>query len=80
MNNISKKVSFILRDKVSPIKFLKERPDDTIWLRKGMSDDTLCEVEVKTIYLFDYNGNEVRSYFNYSIRLFFDLDDFFYTY
>jgi len=77
MNNISKKLFFFLRDKVSPIKFLKERPDDTIWLRKRMSDDTLCEVEVKPIYLFDYNGNEVKPYFSYSIRLFFDLDDFF---
>lgn len=35
MNNISKKLFFFLRDKVSPIKFLKERPDGSICLEKG---------------------------------------------
>jgi hypothetical protein len=76
-NRISEKLFYFLRDKVSPIKFLKERPDGTIWLRRRMSDNKLCEIEVNTIYLFDHNGNEVKPYFNYSIRLFFDLDDFF---
>ena len=42
-----------------------------------MPDGKLCEIEVKTIYLFDHNGNEVKPYFNYSIRLFFDIGDFF---
>jgi hypothetical protein len=77
MNSVSKKLFYFLRDKVSPIKFLNERPDGSVWLRKRMSDGKLCEIEVKTIYLFDHNGKEVKPYFNYSIRLFFDLDDFF---
>jgi hypothetical protein len=77
MNSVSKKLFYFLRDKVSPIKYLNERPDGSVWLRKRMSDGKLCEIEVKTIYLFDHNGKEVKPYFNYSIRLFFDLDDFF---
>ncbi len=77
MNSVSKKLFYFLRDKVSPIKYLKERPDGTIWLKRRMSDNKLCEIEVKTIYLFDHNGNEVKPYFNYSIRLFFDLDSYF---
>ena len=77
MNSVSKKLFYFLRDKVSPIKFLKERPDGTIWLRRRMPDGKLCEIEVKTIYLFDHNGKEVKPYFNYSIRLFFYLADFF---
>jgi hypothetical protein len=69
MNSVSKKLFYFLRD--------NERPDGSVWLRKRMSDGKLCEIEVKTIYLFDHNGKEVKPYFNYSIRLFFDLDDFF---
>ncbi len=76
-NRISEKLFYFLRDKVSPIKFLNERPDGSIWLRRRMSDNKLCEIEVNTIYLFDHNGNQVKPYFNYSIRLFFDLDYFF---
>ena len=37
-NRISEKLFYFLRDKVSPIKFLNERPDGSIWLRKRMSD------------------------------------------
>lgn len=57
-DNISEKLFYFLRDKVSPIKFLNERPDGSIWLRKRMSDGKLCEIEIKTI-----------PYFNYSIRI-----------
>ncbi len=77
MNSVSKKLFYFLRDKVSPIIFLKERPDGSIWLRRRMSDNKLCEIEVKTIYLFDHNGNEVKPYFNYSISIDIDLDDYF---
>ena len=68
----NEKLFYFLRDKVSPIKFLKERPDGSIWLRKRMSDDKLCEIELKIVYLFDHNGNEVEPYFNYSINIYFD--------
>ena len=76
-NRISEKLFYFLRDKVSPIKFLKERPDGTIWLRRRMSDNKLCEIEVKTIYLFDHNSNEVKPYFNYSVKLYYYIDGFF---
>lgn len=76
-DSISEKLFYFLRDKVSPIKFLNERPDGSIWLRKRMSDGKLCEIEVKTIYLFDHNGNEVKPYFNYSISIDIHLDDYF---
>jgi hypothetical protein len=78
MNSVSKKLFYFLRDKVSPIKFLEERPDGTIWLRKRMSDNKLCEIEVKTIYLYDHstqvklpdgNYSFPTEYHNYSIRL-----------
>jgi hypothetical protein len=78
MNSVSKKLFYFLRDKVSPIKFLEERPDGTIWLRKRMSDNKLCEIEIKTIYLYDHstqvklpdgNYSFPTEYHNYSIRL-----------
>jgi len=68
----NEKLFYFLRDKVSPIKFLKERPDGSIWLRKRMSNDKLCEIELKIVYLFDHKGNEVEPYFNYSINIYFD--------
>jgi hypothetical protein len=78
MNSVSKKLFYFLRDKVSPIKFLKERPDGTIWLGRRMSNGNLFEIEVKTIYLYDHStqvklpdGNYTfpTEYHNYSIRL-----------
>jgi hypothetical protein len=81
MNSVSKKLFYFLRDKVSPIKFLEERPDGTIWLRKRMSDNKLCEIEIKTIYLYDHstqvklpdgNYSFPTEYHNYSIRLAYD--------
>lgn len=74
---ISKNLFYFLRDKISPIRFLSERPDGSVWLRRRMSNGELSEIELKKIYLFDYNGNEVKPFFNYSIRLFFDIHDFF---
>lgn len=77
MNNVSKKLFYFLRDKVSTIKYLNKIEDGSICLRKRMSDGKLFEIEVKTIYLFDHNGNEVKPYFNYSISIYIDLDDYF---
>jgi len=49
-NKISKKLFFFLRDKVSPIKYLDERPKGEIWFRKRNSEGkTLIEVEIKPI-------------------------------
>lgn len=59
-NNISKKLFFFLRDKISPIRYLEERPDGSIWLSKR--DETgkiVYEIEIKpypteaTIYMTD---------------------------
>lgn len=41
------RLSFFLRNKVSSIKFLKERPNGSFWLRKRMG--TLCEIEVTPV-------------------------------
>jgi len=75
-NNIGEKLFYFLRDKVSPIKFLKNRPDGSISLKKRTSDDKLIEIEIQKIYLFDHSSNEVKPYFNYSIKTFFDIDSF----
>ena len=78
MNSVSKKLFYFLRDKFSPIKFLREREDGSIWLRRRMSDNKLFEIEIKTIYLYDHStqvklsdGNYTfpTEYHNYSIRL-----------
>lgn len=59
-NKISPKLFYFLRDKVSPIRYLEERPDGSIWLSKR--DETgkiLYEIEIKpypseaTIYMTD---------------------------
>jgi len=63
-NNIGEKLFYFIRDKVSPIKFLENRPDGSIWLKKRMSDDKLIEIEIQKIYLY------------YSIKTFFDIDSF----
>lgn len=79
MNKVSKRLFYFLRDKVSPIKFLNERPDGTIWLKRRMSNGELSEIEIKTIYLFDHSpqfktNNDVytfpKEYHEYLISLY----------
>lgn len=49
-NKISKNLFFFLRDKVSPIKYLDERPKGEIWFRKRNSEGKVSiEVEIKPI-------------------------------
>jgi len=75
--NISEKLFYFLRDKVSPIKFMLERPDGEIWLKKRFNDG-LCELELrpipveaaiyvtnsKGVYKPDHTGNyKVRLYY-----------------
>ena len=49
-NKISKKLFFFLRDKVSPIKYLDERPKGEIWFRKRNSEGRISiEVEIRPI-------------------------------
>jgi hypothetical protein len=49
-NKISEKLFYFLRDKVSPIKYLEERPNKEIWFRKRNSEGKISiEVEIKPI-------------------------------
>ena len=82
-SKISKKLFFFLRDKVSPIKFLEERPDKEIWFRKRNSEGRISiEVEIRPIpveaciYIsqdsgfFKPIGNE-----NYKVKIYEQLSD-----
>jgi hypothetical protein len=49
-NKISENLFYFLRDKVSPIKYLDERPNKEIWFRKRNSEGRVSiEVEIKRI-------------------------------
>lgn len=82
-NKISRKIFFFLRDKVSPIKYLDERPNREIWFRKRNSEGRISiEVEIRPvpveacIYLsqdsglFSPVGNE-----NYKVKIYQQLSD-----
>ena len=59
-NKISKRLFFFLRDKVSPIKFLDERPKGEIWFRKRNSEGKVSiEVEIKPLptYRFIFSND-----------------------
>ena len=51
LNNISQKLFYFLRDKVSSIKYEVERSDDSIWLKTRVNDKVggLCEIEIRPI-------------------------------
>ncbi len=49
-NKVSQKLFYFLRDKISPIKYLDERPGKEIWFRKRNSEGRISfEVEIKPI-------------------------------
>jgi hypothetical protein len=49
-SKVSKKLFYFLRDKVSPIKYLDERPNKEIWFRKRNSEGKVSiEVEIKRV-------------------------------
>ena len=72
-NKISKKLFLFLRDKVSPIKYLDDRPNGEIWFRKrNLEGRVSIEVEIKPFPLFaDY---EVKVYKLYGQVLEFPLN------
>ena len=81
-SKVSKKLFYFLRDKVSPIKFLDERPKGEIWFRKRNSEGKVSiEVEIKPvpveacIYLSDDSGlfNIVDGE-NYKVKIYHQLN------
>ena len=80
-NKISKKLFFFLRDKVSPIKFLDERPRKEIWFHKRNSEGRvsieveMCPIPVEAcIYTTDYKNIFKPSDENYKVKLYLEGD------
>jgi len=80
-NKISKKLFFFLRDKVSPIKFLDERPGKEIWFHKRNSEGRvsieveICPIPVEAcIYTTDYKNIFKPSDENYKVKLYLEGD------
>jgi hypothetical protein len=71
-NKVSKKLFYFLRDKVSPIKFLDERPKGEIWFRKRNSEGKVSiEVEIKPLPTYQFIFLHAPQFFsNYSSGLF----------
>jgi hypothetical protein len=81
-NKISQNLFYFLRDKVSPIKFLEERPDGEIWFLKRNSEGRVSiEVEIKRIpsEACIYNDNESGLFNiigeNYKVKIYEQLSD-----
>ena len=83
-NKISKNLFFFLRDKVSPIKYLDERPKGEIWFRKRNSEGKVSiEVEIKPIppeaCIYVSNRNESGLFVigseNYMVEIYKQLSD-----
>jgi hypothetical protein len=84
-NKISKNLFFFLRDKVSPIKYLDERPKGEIWFRKRNSEGKVSiEVEIKPIppeaCIYGSNRNEsglfnIIGSENYMVEIYKQLSD-----
>jgi hypothetical protein len=64
-NKVSQKLFYFLRDKISPIKYLDERPNKELWFRKRNSEGRISiEVEIRPI------PDEVFLYLNKDSGLF----------
>ena len=84
-NKISKKLFFFLRDKVSTIKYLDERPDKEIWFRKKNSEGKVSiEVEIKPLptYRFIFSNDSSGLFHpinkegeNYQVKIYEQLSD-----
>lgn len=81
-DKISKKLFFFLRDKVSPIKFLDERPNKELWFRKRNSEGRISiEVEIKPvpveacIYLNHDSGFFKPMGENFKVKIYHQLSD-----
>lgn len=76
-NRVSKKLFFFLRDKISPIKYLDERPNKELWFRKRNSEGKVSmEIEIypipveSCIYTTDYKNIFKPSDENYKVKLY----------
>lgn len=91
LRNVSEKLFYFLRDKVSPIKYLDERLDNSIWLNKRGSDGKiLYEMELTpedemfhsfiasspNTYKVRILGNDENIEFKYTFKDFIDIDDY----
>ena len=82
LNKVSEKLFYFLRDKVSPIKYLKIRPDREIWLKKRL-DRGLCEIEIipipaeAAIYITDEHKlyNPINGDGNYKVKIYYPTID-----
>jgi hypothetical protein len=81
-NKISQNLFYFLRDKVSSIKYLNERPNGEIWFRKRNSEGRISiEVEIKPIppevciYIDNESGlfNIIGE--NYKVKIYEQLSD-----
>lgn len=77
LDKVSKRLFFFLRDKVSPIKYLDERPNKELWFcKKNSNGKVLMEVEIKPIpvsaciYTTDYKNIFKLSDENYKVKLY----------
>jgi hypothetical protein len=85
-NKVSQKLFYFLRDKVSPIKFLDERPKGEIWFRKRNSEGKVSiEVEIKPLptYQFIFSNDSSGLFHpinkegeNYEVKIYEQLSDF----
>lgn len=84
-NKVSQKLFYFLRDKVSPIKFLDERPKGEIWFRKRNSEGKVSiEVEIKPLptYQFIFSNDSSGLFHpinkegeNYEVKIYEQLSD-----
>ena len=84
-NKVSQKLFYSLRDKVSPIKYLDERPKKELWFRKRNSEGKVSiEVEIKPvpveacIYTSDDSGFFKIMDENYKVKIYeqSDIDEY----
>jgi hypothetical protein len=82
-NKVSQKLFYFLRDNISSIKYLEERPDREIWFRKRNSEGRISiEVEIKpvplaaTIYLSHDSGlfKPLGDDYNYKVKIYHQLN------
>jgi len=82
LHKVSEKLFYFLRDKVSPIKYLDERPDKELWFRKRNSEGRVSiEVEIRPvpveacIYLSHDSGLFKTMDENYKVKIYCQLSD-----